>query len=417
MKPEDVYFKKILTYNICKQSLVFRTSQELFSSHDVDLGTQFLLRSIVEADYPAPQSILDLGCGYGPLGLTLKKVYRGSSLQECSLQHCSLHMVDRDALAVEYASQNAGLNGLEGIEVYGSLGYDDISKDDFDLIVSNIPGKVGEGVIASLLGEAGEHLAPGGITAVVVVSALDEMVGGVLEKVPGAEVIQKKSRSGHSVFHYRFSRSTGGTGKNAEALERGIYRRNSRIFHFAGQDYPMETAYGLAEFDSLDYRGELLMKSLLDRPPMGAGKAAVYNPGQGHTAVLLWNRYRPQSITLIDRDLLALRYTKKNLILNHCPAERINIIHQPGMSLLKDEKFDLIAGVLREEEGEGALELALRQAAKGLAGEGVLLIAAGSTAITRLSAFLHRSALLRIKARERWKGNSLLVLSGNSAPV
>jgi 16S rRNA G1207 methylase RsmC len=405
VRPEDVYFKKTLTYNFWKQSLVFRTSQELFSSHDVDLGTQFLLRSIVEADYPAPQSILDLGCGYGPLGLTLKKIHPGSGL----------HMADRDALAVEYASQNAELNGAEGIQVYGSLGYDDIHKTDFNLIVCNIPGKAGEGVITGLLREAGDHLAAGGITAVVVVSALDEMVSRVLENTPGLEVILKRSRSGHSVFHYRFNGIVINKEKSAGALERGIYLRNSQVFHFSGMDYAMQTAYGLPEFDSLDYRSELLMKTLAERPPADLQAVAVYNPGQGHTAVMLWNRHHPQSLALADRDLLALRYAKLNLSLNHCPADKISVFHQVGMSAAAAEKYNLIAAVLREEEGEEAMEQTLRQAAACLSTQGMLLVAAGSTAITRLSAFLHRQALLRIQSREKWKGNSLLVLSGNTA--
>jgi 16S rRNA (guanine1207-N2)-methyltransferase len=404
VKPEDVYFKKSLSYNFWKQSLVFRTSQELFSSHDIDLGTQFLLRSIVEAGYPAPQSLLDLGCGYGPLGLTLKKIYPG----------CRVHMVDRDALAVEYAAQNAGVNGLEGVEVYGSLGYDDIKETGFDMIVSNIPGKAGEKVIARLLQEAGGHLRPGGVMAVVVVAALDEMVSSVLENTPGIEVVLKRSRSGHSVYHFRWSGKPGSAGISPGALEQGIYLRNSQVFNFSNREYAMQAAFGLPEFDSLDYRSELLMKALVDRSYSGMQKAAVFNPGQGHTAVLLWNLYQPQNITLIDRDLLALRYTQLNLCLNNCPAGNIRLFHQVGISGLSTEKYDLIAAVLREEEGEKALELTLRQAATGLSAQGTFLVSAGSTAITRLAALIHQHSVLRIEAREKWKGYSLLILSSTS---
>ena len=140
LMPEDAYYKKTVVFNAWKQSLKFRVSQELFSSHDVDAGTKLLLRTIVDADYPKPRSILDLGCGYGPLGLTLKSLYRDASV----------HLVDKDALAVDYSRQNAELNGLDGMNIYASLGYDDINHTDFDLIVSNIPGKAGEPVIAYL---------------------------------------------------------------------------------------------------------------------------------------------------------------------------------------------------------------------------------------------------------------------------
>src|SRR4030043_141967 len=140
----DVYYHKTIAFRAWKQSLQFRPSRQLFSSHDIDTGTKFLLRSIVEAGYPPFQRILDVGCGYGPLGLTLKSLHPDSTE----------HLADRDALAIEYSRQNADLNGLTGAEIYGSLGYDDVTRNDFDLIVSNIPGKAGEPVIACLLREA-----------------------------------------------------------------------------------------------------------------------------------------------------------------------------------------------------------------------------------------------------------------------
>jgi 16S rRNA (guanine1207-N2)-methyltransferase len=401
--PEDIYYKKTLTYNFWKQSLQFRTSQELFSSHDIDLGTQFLLRTIVEAQYAGPKSILDMGCGYGPLGLTLRKLNPDSSV----------HMVDRDALAVAYSSQNAAITGISGVEVYGSLGYDDIKKSDFDLIVSNIPGKAGEPVITCWLQEAGYYLAPQGLAAIVAVKALEETVGGILEKTPGIEVVLKRARSSHSVFHFRFSGPSGTTGRPPGALERGIYRRNSQTFNFQKREYRMQTAFGLPEFDSLDYRSEMLMQALRERPAQGVKTTAVFNPGQGHFAVMLWQRMHPQSIALIDRDLLALRYTQLNLGLNQCPSENIRLFHQVGMAGESEEKFDLIAGVLREEEGVEAVELTLRQAAARLSGDGVILVSAGSTAITRLTDGLKRQALLRIQAREKWRGYSLLVLSSS----
>ena len=196
MKDQDVYFKKIIPFNFRKQSLRFRTSQELFSSHDIDLGTRFLLRTVLEAGYPRPQRILDAGCGYGPLGLTLKKLYPDSLV----------HLFDRDALAVEYTRQNSELNGIPDVEVYGSLGYDDVKRNDFDLILSNIPGKAGEKVIRYLLEDAACYLSPGGIVAVVIVEPLEGLVASVLEESPDIEILLRRKRPGHAVFHYRFTR-------------------------------------------------------------------------------------------------------------------------------------------------------------------------------------------------------------------
>jgi 16S rRNA (guanine1207-N2)-methyltransferase len=409
---EDVYFHKTITFRAWIHTLQFRTSQELFSSHDIDTSTKFLLRTIVEANSANFQRILDVGCGYGPLGLTLKSLYPDSIV----------HMFDRDALAVAYSLQNAELNGLDGmparrsalqhagVEIYGSLGYDDVKRTDFDLIVSNIPGKAGETVIAYLLREARYFLSPGGLVAIVVVSPLEALVAGILENTPGAEIILKRTRSGHAVFHYRFTGQPASPKPDRSALERGVYLRKNVTMRLENLEYPMQTAYGLPEFDSLSYGSELLVKALNNMRDIKAYHAVLLNPGQGHVAVALWKLIRPEKVFLVDRDLLALRYSRLNLFLNDCPPERISTSHRVGIDFDTGEQVDLFIGGLREEEGKEATFLTLDQATRQLSANGMIIVAAGSTAITRLVDYVESQGLLRIKTRERWRGYSLLVL-------
>jgi len=397
---EDVYYHKTVTFRAWKHSLQFRTSQELFSSHDMDIGTKFLLRTIVEADYVSFYRILDAGCGYGPLGLTLKNLHKDSIV----------HMFDRDALAVEYSRQNAELNELIGVETYGSLGYDDVRRADFDLIVANIPGKAGESVITYLLREARYYLAPGGLAAIVVVAPLETTVTKILEDTPGAEIVLKRTRSGHAVFHYRFTGATGSPKPEQNGFERGVYHRKNVTIRLEKLEYPVQTAFGLPEFDSLSYGSEMLVKALHSARDLTVHRAVVFNPGQGHVPVALWKLIRPENITLVDRDLLALRYSRLNLTLNECPPERVGISHRVGTGSDSEEKTDLFVGVLREEEGKNATFLALDQAADKLSANGMIIVSAGSTAITRLVTYIESQNLLRIRTRERWRGNSLLVL-------
>jgi 16S rRNA (guanine1207-N2)-methyltransferase len=395
---KDAYFHKIVTLRIGKEQLQFRTSQELFSSHDIDTGTRFLLRSVIE-DGDQPKKILDLGCGYGPLGLTLKKLYPESIV----------HMVDRDALAIEYSRQNAKINRLEDVDIYGSLGYDDVKRGDFDLIVSNIPGKAGEEVIAYLLREARYCLTPGGTAAIVVVAALESDVAKVLEDTPELEVAFRHKRAGHAIFHYRFDTKPGLTKPNGSALERGVYRRNNIKIHLKDLEYTMRTAYGLPEFDSLNYGSEMLIASLEKIQSEKVQRVAVLNPGQGHIAVAVWKILNPAFIELIDRDLLALRYSQFNLIGNRCPPEKTSISHQVGLARKEGKKVDVIAGVLRDE-GKNVNAWVLKQAAEELAPGGKTIIAGESTGITRLADSLKEEERLRINARERRRGYSLLVL-------
>jgi len=393
----DVYFKKTLDFYHGGQTLKFHVSQDLFSSHQVDVGTARLLRSLEAA--PPFAKILDLGCGYGPLGLVLKALYPESVV----------HAVDRDALAVKYTRQNALLNDLAGVEVYASLGYDDVSARDFDLIISNIPGKAGETVIASLLRDAVHFLKPGGLVAVVVVAALEAIVAQALAD-PGIEIAFHETRSGHAIFHYRFTEAYRAAQPSfASGMARGLYHRDAVETSAGSLTFPMQTARGLPEFDSLSYGSLLLLNNLARIQEPHVRRVIVHNPGQGHIPVALWKEFRPESIRLVDRDLLSLRYSRDNLLQKGCPAAQITVAHQPGL----DEQggmADLIVGTLREEEGQAAAEQLAQQAAALLAPQGALWLVAGSTPITRLEKAVKAAKLLRVVKRKRDKRMSLLVM-------
>ena len=395
---EDVYYKKTLTFKAWKQSLQFKTSQELFSSHDVDTGTRQLLRTIVESDLPVLKKVLDLGCGYGPLGLTLKALHPASEV----------HLVDKDALALEYSRQNAVLNKLEGVQIYGSLGYDEIKSNDFDLIISNIPGKAGTQVIAYLLREASAHLSAGGRVAVVAVTPLDPVISQVLNETPGVEIILKREWAEHTVFHYRFSQPQPAA-PVLPAVERGIYQREALSFRSGGIEYPMQTVYGLPDFNSLGNENDVLFYTLQKYPRRDYRHTLVYNPGQGHAAVIASLLFNPERITLADRDLLALKASRFNLALNHYSPQKTEIVHQLGMPAGLSA-FDLAILALREEEGPAANLADLRRLNDSIAPDGAVIVTSSSTAVTRLVENLKTEKLFLVQARDRWRGQSLLLM-------
>lgn len=398
---EDPYFKKIIPFRQSGAELSFRVSQDLFSSYDVDAGTRLLLRTLAERDSHTFRKILDLGCGYGPIGLTLQKLNEGAIV----------HMVDRDALAVEYSRRNAELNGASGVEGYGSLGYDDVRSADFDLIVSNIPAKAGEEAISYFLREAAHYLASGGLVAVVVVSRLERFVQGLLNGLPSVEVLLRRSRSSHAVFHYTFSGQGRETVPMVESgLERGVYRRGTSSELPGTEKVTLETVYNLPEFESPSNATEMLIGSVQRVREPKVERAIAFNPGQGYVPLALWSACGPASIELIDRDLLSLRQSRRNLIRNGCPAERITLAHQVGMASESGDRAELIAGVLREDEGPTAVLATVEQASERLAPEGTILVSGSSTAVSRLAGKLRTRKRLRIEDRLRRKGCSLLVL-------
>ena len=397
----DVYFKKLLTFRFWRQEMQFRVSQDLFSSLHVDVGTQFLLRAIRDLEPGQFSKILDLGCGYGPIGLTLKKL-NGTA---------RVHMVDRDALAVEYSRQNTDLNCLSGVKVYGSLGYDDIRSRDFDLIASNIPAKAGQDVISHLLRDAVYYLRPGGVVVVVVVAPIERMVDEVLRNTEEISLLFRRSRRGHAIFGYQFASDRRNESPTEEdALQRGVYHRGRTTVTARVKGFPIDTVWGLPEFESPSYRSQLLIKYLTGRPRPEVDSAAVFNPGQGHAAVVLAKLLKPQSMHLIDRDLLALRCTKRNLILNGFSEGSITLTHQVGMDCKTDRPVQVIAGVVRENEGPRAAGLQLSHVATHLARRGRLVLSASSTGITRIIEMAKPMNELEVRERKRWRGNSLVVL-------
>jgi len=408
----DVYFKKVIDFQYKKQQLHFRVSQDLFSSHQVDMGSARLLRSLAHTEGRAFHKILDLGCGYGSLGLTLKKLDEARGV-------C---MVDRDALAIEYSRQNAVLNQLSDVDIHGSLGYDDVRSRDFDLIISNIPGKAGEVVIRSFLLDAQRYLNPAGFVALVAVTPLEPLIAGILES-PHIHVTFKEARAGHVIFHYQFSPEFNTESRPGEpASAHNLYDRERVVISTGDIEFSMQTARGLPEFDQLNYHTKLLINGIQALQGKPVKRVLVFNPGQGHVPVALWKLFEPHTMGLVDRDLLSLRYAKRNLALNGCPDTHITLSHQVGMQSQNDAPFrnstpllngapaDLIAGILRESEGPEAVALTVKQAVEYLTPKGTLLVSGGSTAVTRLVDVLQAEKKIRIQKRKRNKGKSLLVL-------
>ncbi len=112
--------------NIKGIDLVFTTSKNVFSPKDIDQGTLSML-SVVE--FKESDKILDLGCGYGVVGILAAKIIGENNVV----------MVDVDEEALELSRKNASSNGVEGIKIVQSDGFDNLHEKDFTMIMSNPP--------------------------------------------------------------------------------------------------------------------------------------------------------------------------------------------------------------------------------------------------------------------------------------
>ena len=144
--------------------LKFKSTWGLFSPKQVDEGTRLLLDHM---EVRPTDVALDLGCGYGPLGLAVAKL----------TPQGEVHLVDKDFVAVDYSAQNAKLNGLSNVKCYLSNGFDQIPDGQkFDLIVSNLPAKVSGELFDIIFNDAHAHLNPGGRFYVVTIAGLKDYI-------------------------------------------------------------------------------------------------------------------------------------------------------------------------------------------------------------------------------------------------
>jgi 16S rRNA (guanine1207-N2)-methyltransferase len=165
---EDIVF----TTNLRGHSLTFHSTWGLFSPREIDDGTELLLRHI---EVRPEDDCLDLGCGYGPIGLALAKLApAGETL-----------MVDKDFIAVEYANLNARLNHVTNARAMLSNAFQHLGGQRFDLIASNVPAKVGKEMLAIMLNDAHAHLRPGGHIWVVTITGLRRLFERSLEDIFG----------------------------------------------------------------------------------------------------------------------------------------------------------------------------------------------------------------------------------------
>ncbi len=155
-----------------ERSLDLVSTWGLFSPREVDAGTRLLLDHIDPGD---ATRILDLGCGYGPIGLCLA----------ARLPESRVTLVDRDFVAVDYARANAERNGLGNVEARLSNGFSALAGRRFDLVVSNLPAKVGREMLRILIEDAHAQLDPGGRFVCVLIGGLRHAVKRDLQAVFG----------------------------------------------------------------------------------------------------------------------------------------------------------------------------------------------------------------------------------------
>ncbi len=122
----------------------------------MDFGSRLLIESF---EMPAIEgTVLDVGCGYGPIGLSIAKSYPDRLV----------HMIDVNERAIELAKENAELNRIQNVEIYESDRLVNVKEINFAAILTNPPIRAGKKTVHDIFQQSYEHLAANGELWVVI---------------------------------------------------------------------------------------------------------------------------------------------------------------------------------------------------------------------------------------------------------
>lgn len=145
-----------VNYHLNGINLNLTTDAGVFSKNRVDYGSGVLIEQMLDQDLPSG-NILDVGCGYGPIGLFAAKKWPDRQVD----------MVDVNERAMDLARRNAAANGAGNVNIFASDRYQAVTGQ-YAMIVTNPPIRAGKAIWSSILSEAKDHLTDGGILLVVI---------------------------------------------------------------------------------------------------------------------------------------------------------------------------------------------------------------------------------------------------------
>lgn len=140
--------ERMLTYKIADKTIKFISDNGVFSKEHVDIATNFMLNVLIKEEIKG--KVLDLGCGYGTIGITLSKFF-----------DINVTMLDINERALNLTRRNCELNQIKNVTIIESDGMEKIT-DKYNVIITNPPIRAGKVVIYKMYEDAYTHLEEGG---------------------------------------------------------------------------------------------------------------------------------------------------------------------------------------------------------------------------------------------------------------
>lgn len=159
-KPTAEHNEKNIRANFFGHDYIFKTDSGVFSKNRVDFGTSLLIKSF---EMPDDAYVLDLGCGYGPIGVVISS----------NLKKGKVVLTDVNERAIQLARENIKLNQNfigKDVEVIvkQSFSFNNLGNELFDYILLNPPIRTGKAVIYQMFEEAIDYLKDNGELWIVI---------------------------------------------------------------------------------------------------------------------------------------------------------------------------------------------------------------------------------------------------------
>jgi hypothetical protein len=328
------YARTRLVEKALGRTLALDVPADVFATQRIDDGTLLLLQHLPEGE---PRTVLDLGCGYGALGLPVAARWPAATAL----------LIDRDLLAVAAAAHNAAALGLANVTARPGLGYRGV-EGPFDWVLCNVPARIGPRAIRYLV-EGGRAL---GELRIVVIRDLQPQVDGL----EGVRRIALGPR--HAVYAAAAQR-----GKVPDDAE--VYARDQTRFFDLTLDRPHDASEDPAHAARLAVLADAL-------PQAAPSSVFCFRAGYGALPLFARRRWPTARIVAQDRDLLDTAFLRRN-------AGGLDLDIRESIHLSEgnsDDEFALVLGELSPSAGEAvaARELKDTLALLGKNGQALVLL-------------------------------------------
>lgn len=159
----------------------FVSDDGVFSKDGIDYGSRVLLEVLEKESLQG--NVLDVGCGYGTIGVVLGKIFPDANFE----------MIDINPRALELAKINAERNNVKA-NIHLSDGFENVDRTDFSNIITNPPIRAGKKVIYQFFSDSHNYLQCGGVLWVVIrrQHGADSAIKHITDIFGNCDIVEKK---------------------------------------------------------------------------------------------------------------------------------------------------------------------------------------------------------------------------------